>query len=132
LRGFNYNKVHGTDALVVNAEWRFPVFHFLSSRPIKSNFLRHFQITTFFDIGTSWTGQSPFSQESSINLETIGSVNSPFKAIVKNYKNPFLMGYGTGIRTMISGYFLKLDLAWGVEDFVTKSPKLYLTISEDF
>jgi hypothetical protein len=132
LRGFNYNKSFGTDVLLLNAEWRFPISRYLSNRPINSNFIRNFQLIAFFDIGSTWSGASPFSAQSSINSEVIGSANSPFKAIVKNYKNPFLMGYGGGVRTTVAGYFLKFDLAWGVEDYATKQPKLYVTIGEDF
>lgn len=131
LRGFNYNKVSGTDFIVGNFELRMPVMRMFTSRVVKSNFLRNLQLTGFFDIGSAWTGISPFREENSQNIDYIQ--DGSFSAEVKNFKQPFLMGVGPGIRSQLLGYYLKLDAAWGIEDgFIKRKPRYYLTLGYDF
>jgi len=54
--GFNQNIRNGNSFFVLNTEIRLPVFRYLSNHPIKSDFLNNFQIVTFGDAGTAWTG----------------------------------------------------------------------------
>jgi hypothetical protein len=41
-------------------------------------------------------------------------------------------GFGGGLRSRILGYFLRGDLAWGVEDGRIRKPIFYLSLSLDF
>jgi hypothetical protein len=132
LRGFNYNRFHGTNVLLFNAELRFPVVKYFHRGPIASNFLRNLQLIGFYDIGSAWTGDSPFSQTNSINSRIIKPANSPFQAEVRDFNNPWLAGYGAGIRTVILGYYAKLDVAWPVENYAVSKPRFYLTLGYDF
>ncbi|KXX70137.1 PD40 domain-containing protein [Flammeovirga sp. SJP92] len=132
LRGFNWNKWEGENYMVFNAELRMPVMKFLTKRPVKSKLLRDLQFTVFFDIGSAWTGVNPFEEDNGLNTEEIGPVGS-FDATVKNFRYPFLMGHGVGGRTTLLGYYLKLDVAWGIEDgFRQSNPKYYVTLGHDF
>ena len=56
LRGFNQNVSNGNNNLVMNSEFRLPVFTTLLSRPINNAFLRNFQLVQFFDLGAAWNG----------------------------------------------------------------------------
>ncbi|MEM7299185.1 MAG: hypothetical protein AAF391_13080, partial [Bacteroidota bacterium] len=56
LRGLDYNEANGSDVLVFNTELRVPLFQYLTNGPIKSNFLRNFQLIGFMDMGSVWTG----------------------------------------------------------------------------
>ena len=60
LRGLDYNEAFGTNALVINSELRIPLFQYLSNGPIKSNFLRNFQLISFADLGSVWTRRASF------------------------------------------------------------------------
>ena len=43
------------------------------------------------------------------------------------------MGYGGGIRSMVLGFLLRGDLAWGVEDNISATkPVFYLSFGHDF
>ena len=64
-------------------------------------------------------------------LKSTQSGNS-FSATVTNFRNPFLVGYGVGARTTLLGFYGKVDVAWGQEDYVTKGPKFYFTLGYDF
>ncbi len=132
LRGFNYNKFNGTDVLTFTAELRFPVVRYFYRGPIASNFFRNLEFIGFYDIGSSWTGPSPFREENSINTEII-SDGGPFVAEIQNFKFPWLMSYGAGIRTVLLGYYLKFDLAYPIEDqIVADEPRFYFTLGYDF
>jgi hypothetical protein len=90
------------------------------------------QLVAFTDIGAAWTGKGPFSRQNSLNTIIRGGNGNPFEASVTNFKNPFLSGHGAGVRTLLLGYYVKFDVAWGVEDFVPSGPKYYLTFGYDF
>ena len=132
LRGFNLNRLAGTNYVLGNLELRVPLIKYLYRGPITSNFLRNFQIIGFTDIGTAWTGKGPFSQENSLNTEIIGSGSDPFRATVTNFRNPYLMGYGVGARTMLFGFYVKFDYAWGVDNGITNKAIPYITLGYDF
>ncbi|QKZ15343.1 hypothetical protein [Spirosoma sp. KUDC1026] len=132
LRGFRQGKLTGNSYMLFNAELRLPFIQYLYKGNITSNFLRNLQLVAFTDIGTAWAGTGPFSQQNSLNTEIVGGGSIPFRAVVTNFKNPFLIGYGAGVRTTLFGYFVKLDYAWGLEDKVVNSPIAYLTLGYDF
>ena len=133
LRGYNYNKVSGQNYFLSNLELRFPIIKYLFGKRINSNFLQNLQLVGFYDVGSAWTGISPFNRESALNTRKIGHSETTFEAIVQDFKNRWLAGYGVGIRTVLLGYYLKGDLAWAVEDFiVAPKPKFYLTFGYDF
>jgi hypothetical protein len=134
LRGFNYNKLSGHNFLLANAEIRLPVFRYLFGKRLNNNFLNNLQLVGFYDFGSAWNGISPFNKENSINIRRIPPTpGGPFEAIVNDFKSPWLAGYGAGLRSVLLGYYLKLDIAWGIEDFVVKDkPKFYLTFGYDF
>ncbi|MBX9851779.1 MAG: hypothetical protein K2X86_08480 [Cytophagaceae bacterium] len=132
LRGFNYNAQFGPKYALFNAELRLPIVKYLYNGVINSNFLNNLQLITFTDIGASWEGKSPFSRDNSTNTVFVGGGSSPFSATVVNYKNPFLTGYGAGIRTLFLGYYVKFDVAWAMVDYKVTGKKFYLTFGYDF
>lgn len=132
LRGFDYAQFYGNNVAMFNAELRLPIIRYLSGGPISSNFFRNLQFTGFFDIGSAWTGKSPFNAENEIRNETIGGGNNPFTIELRNFRNPWLYSYGVGLRTMILGYYAKLDVAWPVEDYITKDVRFQVSLGYDF
>jgi hypothetical protein len=130
LRGFDYNSLHGTNTLLLNFELRLPLVRYFYNGPVRSSFLGNLQFIGFYDIGSAWTGASPFSPENSISVITVG--DDSFEAEIQTFKNPWLMSYGVGMRSVILGYFMKMDLAWPIEDNTVGSPKFYFTLGHDF
>ncbi len=130
MRGFRINIRNGNSYALVNSELRLPVFRMLSNR-IRSSFLRNFQVIGFFDVGTAWTGPTPYSDENPLNTTFIQ--NGPFVEVKVNYfRDPIVAGYGAGIRTMLFGYFVRLDYAWGIETRQVQDPLLYISLGMDF
>lgn len=132
LRGFDYATIVGNNALVFNAELRIPLIRYLQNGPIASNFFHNLQFTGFFDIGSAWTGKSPFNEENNISNRSINPPGSPFTIDLKNFRNPWLYSYGIGFRTLLLGYYVKLDIAWPVENFIVRDTRLHVTLGYDF
>lgn len=131
MRGFSQNARNGNNFLVVNTELRFPVFTFLLNRPINSELLKNFQLVTFGDVGTAWTGWNPYDENNVLYTRYVYS--GPMRIKVQYEKDPIIGGIGFGARTKLLGYFIKGDLAWGVEDGkIKKKPEFYFSMSLDF
>jgi WD40 repeat protein len=129
MRGFIQNVRNGNSFAVINSELRWPVFKYFIRRPIKSQLIANFQLIGFGDIGTAWTGLDPYSEENAINSQDI--FKNPFHITLKNNSEPIVGGYGFGLRTMLLGYFIRLDWAWGVKDQVVQDRIFYLSLSLD-
>jgi len=134
LRGFNYATLYGNNVAMASAELRVPLIRALSNGPITSNFFRNLQFTAFYDIGTSWTGELPFNTKTSVRKRVVPEVQSgsPFRIEINEYLNPWLYSYGVGLRTMMLGYYIKFDLAWPVENYTVKDPRLSVSLGFDF
>lgn len=132
MRGFNYSTQYGSQHLLFNAEFRVPIVKYLYRGVVGSNFLKNFQLVGFTDVGSCWSGASPFGTDNSTNTTVIGGGSSPFVAKVTNYKNPFLIGYGLGARTLFLGYYVKFDVAWGLLNNQLQDRMYYLTFGYDF
>ncbi len=130
IRGFNYNSLAGNNYLIFNLELRLPITRFLVKKSSGSSFLRNLQAVAFYDSGSAWEGRSPFGQDNNINTQQIKSRNFTIKAV--NYENPFLYSYGFGFRSFIFNYYLKFDVAWAVENGVTRPPALIISMGYDF
>lgn len=132
LRGFDYATFYGENVLLFNAELRFPVVRYFYNGPISSNFLKNLLLTGFFDVGSAWSGVSPFQRDNSVNTVILKDEGSPFQAEIQNFKNPWLSSYGVGLRTVILGYYMKFDVAWPIENYEVGKVKFYVTLGYDF
>jgi opacity protein-like surface antigen len=131
LRGFNQNIRNGNSYAVLNSELRIPIFRMFNNKPIISEFFNNFQLIAFGDLGSAWTGVNPFDKNNALNRE-IRDAN-PIDITVINLSNPFVGGYGLGVRSNLLGYFVRLDYAWGVENNLVKNKgQVYLSLGLDF
>ncbi len=131
MRGFKYNARNGTSVVLTNAELRIPVLQYLSRQKIRSSFLRNIQVVGFVDAGTAWHGKDPFGPDNPLN--TVVLTNPPtVEVIVNYYRNPLIVGYGAGLRTMLFGYLLKVDYGWNWETKTNRKPLLHFSMGTDF
>jgi len=134
LRGFQMNIRNGNSYLLSNAELRVAPFRYFSKN-LRSNFLRNFQLVGFFDVGTAWQGSTPFTDENPLNTKIIPDPlppNTPIFVKVKYFRDPIVVGYGVGIRTLLFGYFIRVDYGWGIETRQVQTPRLYFALGTDF
>jgi outer membrane protein assembly factor BamA len=130
MRGFKQNIRNGNSFALINTELRVPLFQYLLNKPIRSDFIRNFQIVTFFDLGTAWTGDSPYSNDNSFNTEVING--NPVTVILDRQVDPIVAGFGGGLRSRVFGYFLRADWGWGYEDGVVRDMLFNLSLGLDF
>jgi len=130
MRGFTQNIRNGNNFALINNEIRFPVFRYILNRPLSSAFLNNFQVVGFADVGSAWTGFSPYSGKNAYDREVID--RGTYKIILQSNRDPIVAGYGFGLRTQILGYFLRLDWAHGIENKVILPRIFYLSLNLDF
>jgi hypothetical protein len=132
LRGFFQNARNGCNFAVINNEIRFPVFKYFAQRPLKSDFGENFQFVTFLDVGSAWTGSTPYSNDNSFNTIVYATPGNPIVVIIENQRDPIVYGYGWGVRSRIFGYWIRFDWAIGVDDGQRMEPVRYVSLSLDF
>ena len=131
MRGFSQNIRNGNNFVVLNSELRFPVFSYFMNRPINMKFIRDFQIVAFGNLGTAWTGWNPYDPSNSLYNTHISDGN--LDITVTELKEPLVGGIGVGLRTSIFGYFVRGDVAWGIQDGqIARKPRYYLSFNLDF
>jgi|688.fasta_scaffold01092_31 hypothetical protein len=128
MRGFKQNVANGNNAVVLNSEFRLPVFTTFFNRPVNNAFLRNFQLVQFTDLGTAWNGQF-----NGIQRPNVVYGNPPVQINIKTGGvGPFVGGYGFGARSTLLGYFLRVDAAWTMDGFFIGKPIWYFAMGLDF
>jgi len=131
MRGFNQNVANGSNALVINSEFRLPVFTTFFNKPINNAFLRNFMVTQFVDLGTAWNVFKDIARP--YNIYPPDEPNNPVQVKIKaGGVGPFVGGYGFGVRSTLLGYFLKLDAGWPMDGFFRGKPIYYFGMGVDF
>ena len=132
MRGFNQNIRNGNTFVVLNSELRIPIFQYLFAKPLKSDFIKNFQIIGFGDVGSAWTGVNPYGDENSFNTRTIKQGGSDVTVRISNKKDPLVGAIGWGLRTTLLGYYVRWDYGYGIEDGEFLKPMGHLSLGLDF
>jgi len=130
MRGFSQNIRNGNNFALINSEIRWPIVRYFAGHPLRSNFLNSLQIVGFGDIGTAWSGKSPWSGNNGYDTEKI--TNGPVSVTLDSNRDPIVEGFGAGARAQIFGYFVRADWAWGIENHYILPRIFYLSFSLDF
>ena len=130
LRGFYQNARNGNSFIAISNEIRIPLFSYFSKKPLSSDFLENFMIIGFGDIGSAWTGKTPYSIENSFNSSIINGHN--YTINIKSQKEPIIYSYGFGLRSRIFGYYVRLDWGYGIDDKILMPSIKQLSLSLDF
>ena len=128
MRGFIQNVANGNNAMVINSEFRLPVFTTIFNKPINNAFLRNFQVIQFIDLGTAWNGKYDDLKRPSV-IYGAPPVQINIKA---GGIGPFVGGYGFGARSTLLGYFIKADVGWQMNGLFKGKPILYFSMGLDF
>ena len=130
VRGFGQNARNGNSFGVANAEFRWNFVRYFSRFTLRSEFFNSLQVIGFTDVGTAFTGPSPYSDENTFNQRTIQS--GPITVVLKNQEEPIIWGYGFGLRAKLLGYFVRADLGYGINDGRRLPSVFYLSLCNDF
>jgi hypothetical protein len=130
LRGFSQNVANGNNNIIINSEFRLPVFSTLFNKPINNAFLRNFQLVQFIDLGSAWNGAyNKLQRPQVVYPPDGGNIQVLIKA---GGIGPFVGGYGFGARSTLLGYFLRLDAGWEMNVFFKGKPMLHFAMGVDF
>jgi hypothetical protein len=130
MRGFTQNVRNGNSFALINSEIRWPFVRYFAGHPLRSNFLNSLQVIGFGDIGSAWSGKSPWASVNGYDTQTITS--GPVSVSLETNKDPIVEGFGFGARAQLFGYFIRADWAWGVENSYVLPRIFYLSFSLDF
>ena len=132
MRGFRQNIRNGTSFFVFNGELRVPIVQLIAGHKVAWNLLNSLQLNLFGDVGTAWTGFTPYSEDNCLYTRYIDS--GPIHAEVKRQVDPWVGGIGIGARISVLGYFLRFDYAWGIEDLhiANKKGMFMFSLGTDF
>lgn len=139
MRGFKQNIRNGNNFLVYNSELRFPIIRYLLNHPLRSDFLNNFQVIGFTDIGMAWYGFNPLSEDNTQNVitysqndPTTGQGGTGVIVTVIDQKNPLVGGVGFGFRSRLLGYFVRMDLGWGIDAWQVQKRIIGFSLATDF
>ncbi len=130
MRGFIQNARNGTNFLVINNEIRFPLVRYIANRPLNSSLLNNFQIIGFADVGSAWSGLTPLDDANAYKTEIVK--RGPITVVIDKNRWPVIFGYGLGLRTKVFGYFVRMDWAWGIDNYIVLPRVFYLSLNLDF
>ena len=130
MRGFSQNIRNGESFALINSEIRWPIIRYFMNYPLSNSFLENFQVIGFFDIGTAWSGNTPWSGQNAYDYDIIQQ--GPVKVTIDTNRDPIVAGYGFGVRSQLFGYFVRLDWAWGIENYQILPHIFYLSLALDF
>jgi hypothetical protein len=132
MRGFQQNIRNGTSFLLLSSELRVPFVQLIAGRLLSSKILNSLQFLVFGEIGTAWTGTTPYSKDNCLYTRWIEDGNIIVK--INRQVDPWVQGFGMGLRASLFGYFIRLDYAWGLENMKIhkKNGMLMLSIGLDF
>ena len=132
MRGFEQNVRNGTSFLLLSSELRVPFVQLIAGRQVTNRLLNSLQFIVFGEIGTAWTGITPYSPDNCLYTRWIQNGNILVK--VNRQVDPWVQGFGMGLRASLFGYFLRLDYAWGLENMqiYKKNGMLMFSIGLDF
>jgi len=115
LRGYKQNAGSGNSFAVLNTEIRIPIVTSLARRPIQSAFLKNLQLVPFVDVGSAWNGLYPGEDDDVIGYTFYNPQNPLVYVTLESPQLGVGVGYGAGLRTMLFGYFMRLDFARNLE-----------------
>ncbi|MEO1449713.1 MAG: BamA/TamA family outer membrane protein, partial [Bacteroidota bacterium] len=129
VRGFRYNTRNGSRFVAANFELRIPVTRMLR-RALSSRALYNLEVIPFVDAGTVWVEGNPFSQKKPTDTQYF--TEGPLTIKLQTLKSPFLIGFGSGVKTRVLGWTLRMDIAWGVDDYTLQRPMFTTSFARNF
>ena len=135
MRGYIQNIASGNNAIVLNSEFRMPIFSTLFDRMYSNAFLNNLQLVQFIDLGTAWNGRYDGMKRPEYSFNNSPDPGNPAPVTVKiktGGVGPFAGGYGFGLRSNVFGYFAKVDAGWPMRGFFRNKPVIYVALGLDF
>ena len=122
LRGYPLNAQNGSHFGLANAELRMPLIAALLPGPLPILPLYNIQAAAFLDAGAIWGGRGTDRRFNFFRTNESG----------QRVLDDLLVGMGVGVRTILLGFPLRLDLAWPYNGRRLGDRHLYFSIGFDY
>lgn len=133
MRGYEQNSRNGNTYAVMNMEVRLPVVTTFVKRPIQSSVIKNLQLIGFFDAGSAWVGVWPnadrLRNDRTLPDPNSGAIDPRVILKISDESGGVGVGYGAGLRSMLFGYFVRVDYAMNIEG---SSPIIHVSLGTDF
>ncbi len=116
LRGYVYNEQSGSQYMLGNLEFRFPLFRPYGSGPVPILF-QYISGVAFVDAGSAWT-------------DTFHATRRDDRGVVVT--DDLLLGAGIGLRAYVIGFPLRMDIGWNYNLDSWSRPIYYFSLGYDF
>jgi outer membrane protein assembly factor BamA len=122
LRGYEINAQNGSHFGLFNAEFRFPLVAAILPGPLPVIPFYNIQGTAFLDAGGIWGGKG---------------LDRRFNVFTDNAEgdrvfDDLLVGAGVGLRTILLGYPVRIDVAWPYDGRRFGDRRTYFSVGLDF
>ncbi len=126
LRGFDLAQEGGTRYMLVNAEWRFPIFYALAGGPLPIS-VGGILGALFLDVGTAWSGSETIAlRPPNVVYDVQGNAYRIYAP------GTIMMSTGIGFRAVLLGYPFKIDVAWRYDGQSWSMPWWLFSLGLDF
>jgi hypothetical protein len=126
MRGYYNNARQGSSYALISAEVRIPIVNTILNRRVRSNFLNSLQLVPFIDVAAAGRG---FLDIENRDSRTLYASNRNSFIYSQNNVSTTAQGIGMGARAVIGSYFVRLDVAKGVD---RARPFYHISLSQDF
>jgi hypothetical protein len=130
MRGFSQNIRNGSNFALINSELRLPIIRYIANYPLSNAFFENFMFVGFFDIGSAWSGFSPWSKKNGYDRDYVEKASVEIE--IDAQRDPIVAGYGFGVRSQLLGYYIRLDWAKGIENMQVLPRVFYFSLALDF
>jgi Tol biopolymer transport system component len=118
MRGFNYNKLIGTNFALMNFEMRYPLIRYFVGGPLPLA-LQNIMGVAFLDVGSAW---DDWKDLRAFDRGPLGNRQT----------RDLLIGTGFGARIIFLGFLVRFDVAWNYNLDQWSKPKYYWSLGLDF
>ena len=81
----------------------------------------------------AWTDWNPLSEENTKNVQYYLQQGTNIILEISNPRSPLVGGAGFGVRSKLFGYFIRLDLGWGIDELkVSDKAQVHISLATDF
>jgi hypothetical protein len=132
IRGFEANYRNGNTFFNMQTQYESRILEYLLKRPITAEIFANLKGRLFVDLATAFYSKGIYNKANVLNSTTVESSTKAILIEVNAYKNPFIASTGLGVSTVIYGYSLALDYAFGFEAEKFNNPILHLSLGHSF
>ncbi len=109
VRGYTGNARNGDTYFMLNEEIRIPVMNSITNKKFKNKVLRNLMLVGFVDVAQVGKG---LLLDGADYYFISNTVKQGVRVSTRDVSTPIMFGYGFGVRTTISGYYLRADIGW--------------------